>query len=266
MNIRVMEERDLQRVVELIGETDDDDAEDAQNEFEFDGVEHHWVAELEGMVIGVSGYRQVPQTQGTGWVSWTYIDPVHQGKGHGRALFEFVIDQARKFGAEKLFIKVSNYVDENGINIYEKACRMYESFGFECELVSKDFYGEGEDQLIYSMCLVTEQNTEDEKENEKPVIRFFEIFEIAGTEGAYSFGWQVEKKSLLNKRSFSVMDLNTGLEAVRQQGGRIVFLTFLSNLPLIHEPLSKAGFKFVGKLKDYFEPGVHELHFVHRLD
>jgi GNAT superfamily N-acetyltransferase len=261
-----MEEADLEQVIELIGRHDDDDALDAQNDFESDGFQGHWVAELDETIVGISGYRKVPQTQGSGWVSWTYVDHAHQGKGYGRALFKFVIDQARESGAEKLFIKVSNYVDENGINIYEKANRLYESFGFECELTSKDFYDEGEDQLIYSKYLVPKPNVEDEKENEKPVIRFYEIYEIAGTEGAYSFAWQVAKKSLFNKRSFSVMDLNTGLEAVKKQGGRIVFLTFLSNLPLIHDPLSKAGFKFVGKLEDYFEPGVHELHFVHRLD
>ena len=266
MNIRTMQERDLNRVIEIIGQHDDDDAEDAQSDFETDGVENHWVAELDDKVIGLCGYRRVPQTQGSGWVSWTYVDPGYQGRGYGKALFKTVLDHARETGAEKLFIKVSNYIDENGVNIYERASRMYQSFGFECELISKDFYDQGEDQLIYSKYLVAQTDTDEVVENEKPVIRFHEIYEIAGTEGAYTFAWHVAKKSLFNKRSFTVMDLNTGLDAVRQHGGRIVFLTFLSNLPLIHEPLSQAGFKLVGKLKDYFEPGVDELHFVHRLD
>ena len=142
---------------------------------------------------------------------------------------------------------------------------MYESFGFECEVVSKDLYDQGEDQFIYSKNLTPIAEEEAEKLNEKPVIRFVDIFEITGTNGAYSFTWEVTKKSLFEKRSFTADDLRIGLEAVKERGGRIVFLTFLSNLPLIHSPLVNAGFKLVGELKDYYEPGVHELHFVHRL-
>jgi len=37
-------------------------------------------------------------------------------------------------------------------------------------------------------------------------------------------------------------------------------------LPLIHKPLQEAGFKYVGSLKNYFELGIDEMHFVHRME
>ena len=266
MNIRPMMETDIDSVVDVIDNHDEDDGEDARHDFENNGVETQWVAEINGIIIGVSGYRQVPESYGSGWVSWTYVHGDHQGKGIGKELFQYMLDHATEAGAHKLFIKVSNYIDEEGVSIYDAATKMYESFGFDCELVSKDFYDQSEDQLIYSKYLIPVDDPDIEKENEKPVIRFVDIYEIAGTEGAYSFSWEVQDKTLLNRRSFSTNDLLVGLKAVKNQGGRIVFFTFLSNLPLIHSPLVDTGFKFVGELKDYYEPGVHEMHFVHRLD
>ncbi|MES9901362.1 MAG: GNAT family N-acetyltransferase [Sedimenticola sp.] len=265
MDIKPMSEVDIDVVIDVINSHDEDDAEDARNDFERDGFENHWVIELDGVIVGISGYRQIPESYGSGWVSWTYVHDAYCGKGIGKKLFQYVIDHATAAGGQKLFIKVSNYVDEDGRSIYLAATKMYESFGFECEIISKDFYDDGEDQYIYSKNLIPLQE-DIQKQNEKPVIRFVDIFEIVGTNGAYSFNWEVQNKSLFQKRSFSVSDLQVGLDAVKECGGRVVYLTFLSNLPLVHLPLSDAGFKLVGQLKDYYEPGIHELHFVHLLD
>ena len=266
INIRPMTESDVDGVIDVIDIHDEDDANDARHDFEQCGLESHWVAEIGGVVTGISGYRQVPETYGTGYLSWTYVHEDHCGKGIGKKLLRYVIDHATEAGAQKLFVKISNYIDDDGHSIYLAATKMYASFGFECEIVSKDFYDTGEDQFIYSKTLNPLPDEEEKKENEKPVIRFVDIHEITGTIGAYSFIWAVTRKSLFQRRSFSVDDLQIGLRAVKERGGRIVFLTFLSNLPLIHSPLVSAGFKLVGELKDYYEPGVHELHFVHRLD
>ena len=266
MKVRPMTSSDIDAVVAAINSHDEDDAEDARDDFETHGTDNHWVAEVDGSVVGVSGYRQVPESYGSGWVTWTYVLEDYCGKGVGKNLFKHVIDEAVAAGAQKLFIKVSNYRDEDGNNIYAAATSMYEAFGFECEIISKNFYDIGEDQFIYSKNLVALNDESIEKKNEKPAIRFVDTFEISETNGAYSFEWEVVNKSFFQKRSFSVEDLNIGLRAVKEQGGRIVFLTFLSNLPLIHSPLESVGFKFIGKLTDYYEPGVHELHFVHDLE
>ena len=146
---------------------------------------------------------------------------------------------------------------------------MYQSLGFEIELTNTDFYDDGENQLILGLELgPTDADASQNIEivDEKPTIRFNGLFEIAETDGAYTFSWNVpEKAAIFGNRCFSVEDLKLGLKSAQEEGGRKVFLTFPGNLPLIHKPLRAAGFKLVGKLKDYYEQGLDELHFVHDL-
>lgn len=260
-----MTKDDIDAVVEVIDSHDEDDAEDARHDFENFGIEDQWVAEVDGRVVGTSGFRRVPETDGTGYISWTYVAADLCRQGIGKELFRHVLDVAAGEGARKMFVKISNYRKGDGPSVYHGATRMYESFGFACEIVSKDFYDEDEDQYIYSKVLLPDPTPDAVKATEKPTIRFVDIFEIGETDGAYSFEWDVVKKPLFRQRSFTVEDLVIGLNAVRERGGRIVFLTFPSNLPLIHSPLADAGFKLVGELRDYYESGIHEMHFVHRL-
>lgn len=108
---------------------------------------------------------------------------------------------------------------------------------------------------------------------ERPQILFNKLYEIAETDGAHSFAWTVKEPSgpiqtfvnKFTKPNFTVTDLQRGIGAVREGGGRKIFLSFPSNLPLIHQPLKGAGFELLGKLDDYYEPGLHELHFVYHI-
>lgn len=264
-NLRPMYMSDLVRVTAIIDSHDEDDAEAARDDFQENGVDGYFVYEVEGEVIGVTGFLNVPATENTAWLSWTYVHESECGKGYGRAMLEALVDKLNAEHVRKVFVKVSNYKDPEDGEIYARALQLYKKLGFEHELTNKDFYDDGEDQLILGLNLILAES-EIEVLEEKPVIRFNGLFEIAETEGAYTFSWIVkEKKTLFGKRSFSVDDLRLGLQAVKEKGGRKVFITFPSNLPLIHQPLQSAGFKYVGSLKDYYEPGVNEMHFCHDL-
>lgn len=267
--LRPMYLGDLHRVLSIINDYDEDDCEAAEVDYQRDGLDGQFVLEQNDEIIGVTGYRLVPATDKTVWLSWTYICREESGKGHGKSMLDQLLNKLNTENVRKVFIKVSNYEDPDDGKIYERAHKMYRSAGFELELTNNDFYDQGEDQLIYSKALSyqTNDDTLGEVTEERPVIRFNGLYEIAESDGAYTFSWVVEeKKKLFGKRSFSVEDLKTGLVAVKSDGGRKVFLTFPSNLPLIHQPLQAAGFKFVGELKDYYENGVNEMHFSHTLD
>lgn len=265
--LRPMYMSDLARVIAIIGSHDEDDAEAAQDDFQDTGVDDHFVLDIQGTLIGVTGFRRVSATDKTAWISWTYVDASACGQGHGKTMMLELLDRLRDESARKLFIKVSNYNDPEDGKIYENALKLYQHVGFELELTNNDFYDEGEDQLILGMRLTPDMDASDsEVKEEKPVIRFNGLYEIAESEGAFTFSWEVkDRKMLFGKRSFSVDDLLIGLRAVKDQGGRKVFITFPSNLPLIHQPLHGAGFKYVGKLSDYYENGVDEMHFYHDL-
>jgi len=258
-----LEQEHLRDVINLITLHDEDDGESAEYDFQH-GLEDHWVGLRNGKAIGISGYRQVPSTDGTGYLSWTYVHPDHTNQRIGRSLLNFVIGESRSSGTKKMFVKVSNYDD--GSNVYQYGVKLYESAGFREELTNLDFYDIGEDQVIFGLELDTSFKESVEIKDERPTIRFDGIFNISETEGAYTFSWNVQKNPLFGPRSFTVQDLYTGLRAVHEDGGRIVFLTFPSNLPLIHKPLQEAGFKYVGSLKNYFELGIDEMHFVHRME
>ncbi|PCJ18484.1 MAG: hypothetical protein COB04_07185 [Gammaproteobacteria bacterium] len=268
-DLRAMCFGDLNNVVKVIHAHDEDDGEAAEADYRDAGFENQYVLEKEGQIVGVTGYKEVPSADQCYWLSWTYLQPSHQGQGLGKAMLLELLDILRSQGARKIFVKVSDYEDPEDGKIYQQALQVYQGLGFVEEVVSDDFYDEGENQIILGLYLRDDKDQleqDPEVGEEKPIISFDGLFEIAETEGAYTFSWVVkETRKLFGKRNFSVEDLQIGLQSVQSEGGRKVFLTFPSNLPLIHSPLQSAGFKYVGQLQNYYEHGVHEFHFSHDL-
>jgi ribosomal protein S18 acetylase RimI-like enzyme len=263
--IQKLDVKYLRSVIKIIEEHDEDDAEDAEEDFGENGLENHWVIFLDGKVAGVSGFRQIPESYGSAYLSWTYVSKKYIGKGYGKKIFLYVMEQIGTSGGNEVFIKLSTYQDEEGFDVYGAARKFYKSMGFKEQITAFDYYDEGEDLIMLSKQLVAEEAPE-QILPEMPKIEFVDIFEIPGTVGSYSFDWKVVEKKLFEKRGFSAKDLITGLQEAKKRGGRKVFLTFPGNLPLVHEPLVSAGFKFMGELASYYEPGLSELHFSHNLD
>jgi len=269
-NLRPMYMSDLPQVLKIIDAHDDDDAESAEADYQKNGFDNQFVLEAAGKVVGVTGYREVAATDNTYWLSWTYLDESMRGQGLGKGMLTELLDILRKANGRKIFVKVSNYEDPEDGKVYEKALNVYQSIGFEAELTGEDFYDDGEDQLILGLVLRADESEVSEEDlaiqDEKPAIRFDGLYEIGDSDGAYTFSWTVkEKVGLFGKRSFTADDLILGLKAAKEADARRVFLTFPSNLPLIHKPLQAAGFKYVGQLANYYERGVHEFHFSHDL-
>jgi len=268
--LRPMYLGDLHKVIEIIESHDEDDAESAAADFSEGDFSNQYVLENDDVVIGITGFRPVEGTDNTCWLSWTYLSGENQGCGLGRGMLIDLLDKLRDINCRKVFVKVSDYKEEGEVGLYEKALKVYQSLGFEEEVVNKDFYDKDENQMILGLSLrdTADEPLEEEAQivEEKPIIRFNGIHEIAETDGAYSFSWEVmPTKRFFGKRNFTVEDLMIGIDESRNRGGRKVFLTFPSNLPLIHKPLQSAGFKYCGQLSDYYEEGVHEFHFTYDL-
>lgn len=265
--LRPMQAEDIDAVVALIESHDEDDAEDAQASFSArHGLEDYFVLELDGEVIGVSGFRTPPACEQTHWLSWTYIHADHVNQGHGRAMISEIIDHLTAEGARKVFIKVSDYAeeDENGewVETYAAALHLYQSLGFSIEITHKNYYDEGEAQIILGKHLKDRsapgEHAGDAQFEQLRPVQFNAVFEIAETDGAYSFGWQEKGKKL-----FTLDDVEFGLDKVREHHGRAVFLSFPSDYKGIGEILYSAGFQNSGVLDDYFDDGIHEQHFTY---
>lgn len=257
--LRAMQTSDIDAVVTIIDSHDEDDAEEAQQGFrKIAGTEGYYVLEHHGKPIGVTGYSKPDGCDETYWLGWTYVDADHINQGHGRKIIQELIDMLKEMNARKLFVKVSDYVDPEDGAIYAAALHLYQSMGFANELTHADYYDEGESQHILGMRLKAETGTT--PSNEYVSIQFNAVFEIAECDDAYSFGWHGDSDTMMTRN-----DVEIGIDSVRNDDGRAVFLSFPSNFSDIDAPLLDAGFKKSGILQNYYEDGVHDQHYTYHL-
>ena len=260
-HIRPMQPEDIRPVFDVIESQDDDDAEEALAGYqEIGGIMDNFVMEANGKVIGVTGYAQPPGCEDSYWLAWTYVHDDYANQGNGRIMLSELIQHLKERNGRMLFIKVSDYVDDEDGPIYAAALHLYKSLGFEEQIIHQDYYDDGESQTILSMRLKeSAPNTSNAEMQECPV-QFNAIFEIAETDGAYSFGWHEEGDAVFEKN-----DVTIGIQQARKDNARAIFLSFPQNYSKVKETLIASGFTHSGTLKDYFEDGVHEDHFTYVL-
>jgi len=261
-HLREMQPEDIRPVFEVIESHDEDDAEEALSGYqEIGGIIDNFVMEANGKVIGVTGYATPPGCDDTHWLSWTYVHDDYANQGNGRIMLGELIQHLKDMNGRMLFVKVSDYVDEEDGAIYAAALHLYKSLGFEEQIVHSDYYDEGESQTILGLRLKDISTSSHLSiESEDCPVQFNALFEIAETEGAYSFGWDEEGDSV-----FSAKDVTIGIQQARKDNARAIFLSFPQNYSKVSETLIASGFKYSGTLKDYFEDGLHEDHFTYIL-
>jgi len=258
--LREMQTQDIDAVVKVIATQSEEDAEEAEPGYhEIGGIMDQFVMEHDGKVIGVTGYSSPLGCDQTHWLSWTYIHKDFVGQGHGRKMLNDLIGFVKAQGGRKLFVKVSDYSDEDDGAIYAAALHLYQALGFKVEITHKDFYDEGEAQIILGLRLKDKHGSNENNQPEHCPVQFSSVFEIAETDDAYSFGWHDEGEEL-----FTQDDVSIGLDQVRKDEGRVVFLSFPSNFVGVSDTLLASGFANAGILDDYYEDDIHEQHFAYR--
>ena len=257
--LREMQSEDIDAVLKVIDSQDEDDAEEAEPGYrDIGGGLDQYVMEQDGKVIGVTGFSMPPGCDDTYWLSWTYVHDDYANNGYGRKMLTELIDLIKQKGGRKFFVKVSDYVDDEDGAIYAAALHLYQSLGFKIEITHKEYYDEGEAQIILGLRL-KDKKAVIAPEEECPVT-FNSVFEISDTDDAYSFGWHDE-----GEEAFTEEDVKIGISQVREDEGRAIFLSFPSTFTGIKDTLLSAGFSNSGILDDYYEDGVHEQHFTYHL-
>lgn len=104
-------------------------------------VQYYFVAEDAGMIIGAGGFNTGFDKGKTVRISWDMIHPDSQGKGIGKMLTQFRINQ----------IKQLPLVDKIVVRTTQLAYKFYQKNGFELEKTEKDFWAAGFD--LYQMKL-----------------------------------------------------------------------------------------------------------------
>jgi ribosomal-protein-alanine N-acetyltransferase len=102
-------------------------------------VESYFVVEDKGKIIGSGGINYL-DNKAEARISWDMVHPDYQGKGIGKRLTLFRIEEIKKFKSVRL-IKVRTT---------QLVFRFYEKLGFSLEKTEKDFWAKGFDlyQLI----------------------------------------------------------------------------------------------------------------------
>ncbi len=145
-----MRPRDIKRVVAIIEETDEDDAEEAAHAFQKYGVDRMLVLKDGGEIVGVTGHSPSEGADDVVWLSWTYLASTARKEGLGRFMVEELLSMLNGQGVRKIFIATSDYA-ENGEIIYADAHAFYEGLGAVKELVLPDYHAPGEAKIIYGL-------------------------------------------------------------------------------------------------------------------
>jgi [ribosomal protein S18]-alanine N-acetyltransferase len=141
--IRKFKIEDKEKVIELLRLNTprffDLSEEDDLQEYLVNESENYYVFEENNKVIGVGGINYGFDGGTTARISWDIIHPTNQGKGIGSKLTEFRIEEIKKKDSvKKIIVRTSQLVYE-----------FYSKFGFEIDLVEKDFWAKDID--LYQM-------------------------------------------------------------------------------------------------------------------
>lgn len=110
--------------------------------------DYHIFVALDGNdVLGYVCFGKTPMTLSTFDLYWIAVSPRAQGKGVGKALFDFACQAARAMGGALLVIETASQPK------YEATRKFYEKIGCALEARIKNFYSVGDDKLIYTKAL-----------------------------------------------------------------------------------------------------------------
>lgn len=104
---------------------------------------HILVAEIEQAVAGYICYGWNPLTEGTWDIYWVAVAGAAQGKGVGMALMALAERSIRNAQGRLIIVETSS------LPSYERARLFYERLGYRTVCQIPDFYGPGDDQVVF---------------------------------------------------------------------------------------------------------------------
>lgn len=254
LELRAMSESDISRVLSIIAEYDEDDAYDAKETYE-ESIDHQYCLFERNQLIGVIGAKPIENTLDSFGLSWTYLQRADRRSGKGSQMLTWVIDIMREQGGRKAFVHASDYLDPDEGDVYFDAREAYMRIGFAQELKHPDYYAPGESMLVYGMRL----QPRGELNNNRILddIKITDVDEIPETNNAFWIAWELVNPG----QGSTTADLERVFKEVRSWGGRSIFMAFPSDVVKANELLPSAKFRIAGRLMDYYEDGIDEIHF-----
>ncbi len=248
--LKPMEWKHVSRVVQIIAQTDEDDALEAENTLIDSGYENMFVLVDRGQVLGLTGYGLDEHAPDLAWLSWTYLDEAEMGKGLGSKMLDDLLGMLAKQGVRKIFIETSDY-EEDGEKIYASAHKLYEEFGAEVELTLPDYHAPGEAKIIYGLENPEAPATPEPDEPTDTGLRFTGLQDAPETDNVAGLTW--------DEAPVGVAGLDHYLTRAKEKNYRMAVLTLPDDLSQANrEALETHGFQHKGTLEDYYCTGSHQ--------
>ncbi len=255
-SFRPMVSADVRPALRIISAHDSDDAEVAEASYE-KSLAWQYAFCVDGELAGVTGGTPIEETDDSWWLSWTYLDAVHRGKGLGREMLGRMLEVMRRERARKVFLTTSSLSGRDGKPKYGAAIRAYEAAGFEHEARHAGFYTPGEAMLVMGLRIratVKRAIVPDARE-----IRLGVAHEIDETDDTYALDWR-----FVDGPGDGVEAFETAIEALHELEARIAFVGLPSDAPAAIALTESAGFHVDGTVRDFYADGVDEIRW--RLD
>lgn len=253
VEFRAMQPRDVKTVLKIIKQHDEDDFEEARENYR-EGLEGQYVLALDNKVIGATGADDDEETERTWWLSWTYLDPSRQGTGLGAVMIVKMLDELRGWGARKVFVSTSDYVDMGRGEIYRDAMEAYKRLGFVEELRHANYYGRNESQIILGYRVGPEPLNIPQRQPDRRSPALLGFDEIPETEGAFFIDWE-----FTDEGGSTIADVEELIADVEKSQGRTLFISGPSDAEELLTLLQTAGFVEEGRLNDFYEDGLDEV-------
>ncbi len=238
-------------VIAIIAETDEDDAEEAEAQFQEDGYDGMFVLAEGRQVLGVTGAHLAENSEDVVWLSWTYLSEDCQGEGMGQMMLDGLLGQLNEHGVRKIFIATSDY-KEDGEEIYADAMAFYRSLGAEEEMRIPDYHDTGETKICYGLI---NPSIDPEPAPEIGVIsgvQFGRLTPASESIGGFGVAWDLSGEG--------IHGLDVAIEQARRQNGRAVFVALPSDASeFATSELEAQGFTCYGHLKDYHAVGIDDV-------
>lgn len=257
VEFRPMQSNDVKRVLEIIRQHDEDDFEEARKSYS-QGIEGQFVLTVDNKIVGATGAEPDEETDQTWWLSWTYLDAERQGTGLGAVMIVKMLEELRERGARKVFVSTSDYVDLARGEVYRDAMLAYKRLGFVEELRHANYYERNEAQIVLGYRVGPDPLNVRQAEPDPRAAILLGYDEIPETDSAFFVDWEFTDDEDEGSATDEAEDLISHAES---HGGRVLFISTPSNATRLIGLLQTAGFMEEGRLLDFYEDGLDDVHF-----
>jgi len=250
---REMGEADLDAVAAVLRHVESEEAEEALEAMR-ESLEHRFVLVHGERVDGVTGFREVPDTDRSYWLSYTGLEP---GEATGDDLILPLLDRLRTLGARKLFVMLGDADSAPGsIRRSGGAREFYEELGFSIEARHADYYDRSEGAIVMGHRLAGKPRPAG-KIPDPGRIRIVDSDEIEETDDAYYLDWEFAGED----PESSPREFEDWIGTLREWEARVAFLGLPSDAKAAAAQVLEAGFVEDGRLTDFIEDGIHEVRY-----